>query len=504
MISNNLRDIMLCSISVLLIIATFSCKKIEEEEVIIDEIKPEISIISPVNNSRLISSLVEVEWEIVDDNYRSAFYKINNGETIVIINPKGKNTHELECGDYNISLTAKDIKSNISVENVFFTVIEDTIPPVINVVSPISGKVYETNDIVFEWDIEEHNFISAWYEILNFWGNKFDGGVIDKKSGKISKNIPNGLNKLIIGVEDKYGNTATDTVLLDIRYWTGKYLLNPFVQPNDSTLNWYGSGDVDGNNKVDQNDVTRLDQIVAGTFVPNLESDNPVEYRTLDRADVTGDGMVDALDRQTLQEKINGTREYLPGEWNKLKTRAEREEWFQKIKKINQSSSTFPILGVNICTAFSWQTAINFYGAKNMGFNGSFEYGGQTLKLRDNGRFNFPMLIVSITGHEIDIAHAMNAFIIGDDVRIFSDWYLFEPQALHINRSSNDWALNFPYGCTIHFGRSHDFSFFRNIITYNVIDNKERIESALWLYQGNSQELADFKVITTRDENNSL
>jgi hypothetical protein len=500
MINKNLRSIVLGSLSVLLIIGSFSCKKIEEE-VIIDDIKPKISIISPVNNSKLISSLVEVEWEIEDENFRSAYYKINSGE-FIDIPQKGKGIHDLLAGDYKLLLIANDIYLNTSKDSLVFTVIKDTISPIINVLSPKSDKIYESNDIVIVWEIEEHNFYKAWYKIFNYFNVKFDEGIIDKKTGQISKNIPNGFNKLIIGAEDKLGNTATDTVLLDIRYWTGKYLLNPFVQPNDSTLNWYGSGDVDGNNKVDQSDLTKLDQILAGTFVPALESDNPVEYRTLDRADVNGDGKVDAVDKQILQEKLNGSREYLPGEWNKLRTRTEREEWFQKIKKINQNSSTFPkIDGSDDCNVFSWQALINFNGTKYLGYEGTIVYGNRTLKLKDNGRFNIPMPeVVFVPNNRDYAAHAMNAFMIGDDVRNFSDWFFFDSIGTFGDGKANEWALNFPCDCTIHIGRGDDFSSFRNIMTYKIINNKERIYWALWLFQGIPQELADYRVVVTRGE----
>jgi hypothetical protein len=280
---------------------------------------------------------------------------------------------------------------------------------------------------------------------------------------------------------------------------TYKYTINPFVQPNDSTLNWYGSGDVDGNNKVDQNDVNKLEQILAGTFTPNLGSSNPVEYRTLDRADVNGDGKVDQLDKQMFQEKLNGTREYLPSEWNKLKTKAEREEWLQKIKKINEKSSTFPTRGINDCNVFSWQTQINFHGTKDYGFEGDIVYGGKTLQLRDNGRFNIPMYEVVVGPFDPNYAgHKMNAFISGEDISTYSDWYFFEPQYTLGDGKANDWLMQYAGGNkTVISGPPRNGNFGSenpieirilngNIIQYGINPNPE------------------IRIIKTRSESNSL
>ena len=48
------------------------------------------------------------------------------------------------------------------------------------------------------------------------------------------------------------GNIAEDT----------RWVVNPFVQPNDSTLNWYGSGDVNKDNVVNSQDLTRIIELI--------------------------------------------------------------------------------------------------------------------------------------------------------------------------------------------------------------------------------------------------
>ncbi|HAE87897.1 TPA: hypothetical protein DCG86_07720, partial [Candidatus Marinimicrobia bacterium] len=50
--------------------------------------------------------------------------------------------------------------------------------------------------------------------------------------------------------------------------------MNPFFQPNDSNLVWYGSGDVDSNNILNENDLTLIQSGIQN-----------------DQADIDGDGI---------------------------------------------------------------------------------------------------------------------------------------------------------------------------------------------------------------------
>ncbi len=88
--------------------------------------------------------------------------------------------------------------------------------------------------------------------------------------------------------------------------------------PDDTTLNWYGSGDVNKDNKVDVSDVARTIDIMNGYT-------NPSDIRLLDRSDFNVDGVVDIADKTLIENYVNNLIPYLPGQWNKLQTRAERE-----------------------------------------------------------------------------------------------------------------------------------------------------------------------------------
>lgn len=129
------------------------------------------------------------------------------------------------------------------------------------------------------------------------------------------------------GVELELGNSATGitklnipgTINLDSRLKVNGFLTPAysFVLGKDTTLNFYGSGDADKNNIINAADVARIIEIYNGTYT------NPNDKRLLDRADVNGDGFVNILDNLLLSNYVNGSIPYLPGQWNKLPTKAE-------------------------------------------------------------------------------------------------------------------------------------------------------------------------------------
>ncbi|MEK6832413.1 MAG: dockerin type I repeat-containing protein, partial [Nanoarchaeota archaeon] len=189
--------------------------------------------------------------------------------------------------------------------------------------------------------------------------------------------------------------------------------VNPFVQPNDSTLNWYGSGDVNNDNIVNGQDLTRLNELIAGTY------SNPNDIRLNDRADVNGDEIVNSNDLELLAKKRNGVILYLPGEWNKLPTHAEREDWLKKMLAIDKTNNMPYIPEEFVCTGFASQTMLNFHGFGDLGYD-------ESKGLKDNGRFNIPMYYVSVGAP--GFGHAINTTIVGDNVESFNDGFYTEPQ----------------------------------------------------------------------------
>ena len=129
-------------------------------------------------------------------------------------------------------------------------------------------------------------------------------------------------------------------------------ILNPFKQPNDRSMDWYGSGDVDNDGDVDRDDYASM---VLGTQD--------------DRSDVNGDGLVDAQDQLLLQSYLNSTVSFLPGWWNQLQTGEERESWLEKMLVIDLTDTNTWVHGTIeqrfISVNYGTLLALNFLDTKN-------------------------------------------------------------------------------------------------------------------------------------------
>jgi len=159
-------------------------------------------------------------------------------------------------------------------------------------------------------------------------------------------------------------------LLLSICY--SQDIIDPFSQPNDSTLAWYGSGDVDGDNDVDWDDYSLM------TSIQN------------DMSDLNGDGIPStAEDQHILSDYLNGIIAHLPSQWNKLPTRQERIDWLDKMLAIDQTDTMTYNSPSWICNDYAFETKVVFAG-----FNKA-DVGDNDLPpkygIGGNGRFNIPV-----------------------------------------------------------------------------------------------------------------
>jgi hypothetical protein len=203
--------------------------------------------------------------------------------------------------------------------------------------------------------------------------------------------------------------------------------INYLAAPNDSTLNFYGSGDANNNNTVDTQDLARLIEVSNGSFF------DPNDKRLRDRCDINGDTYINLLDVQILQDKLNGVIAYLPGEWNKLPSREAKEDWAKKMFAIDKTNEIIPNSGWD-CNQFTDQTYINFHGISLIDIPKFLQI--YSYDLTNNGRFNLPLLEVitqenDATGNFI-YGHALNAFLFANP-SIFGNICPFEPQRDHMN-----------------------------------------------------------------------
>jgi len=173
---------------------------------------------------------------------------------------------------------------------------------------------------------------------------------------------------------------------------------NPFHQPA-ATTDYYGSGDVDNDGKVTSADVSYAQDIASGTRPPSP------------RADVDGDGNVDNNDVSLINSALGGGT--LPGWWNSLTSREERNAWVTKCLAIDQTDKH---------VFRYWFACGNF--ATQVFIHGSYYRGDLQATFLDGGPtvFNLPIYIVTVNGH------GLNAILVGDDPLNFDDWRFFEPQ----------------------------------------------------------------------------
>ena len=194
---------------------------------------------------------------------------------------------------------------------------------------------------------------------------------------------------------------------------------NSFSQPNvtmqigKDSLEWYGSGDVNLDNKIDSLDYEEMNSRILN-----------------DMADIDGDGTPSTVnDKAILLEYLNGGREYLPGHWNELKTPEERENWFSKMYNLTDVLNGTPPGWV--CSNWVAQTTLKHYGVSNYqeGFNQGFIVSGTNLD--SVAKFNLPLYYFSTTTTN-GVSHAISGILVGRNVSEdsisnnpldFKDWY---------------------------------------------------------------------------------
>ncbi len=331
----------------------------------------------------------------------------------------------LTKGDYEFTLKSEDLekKSSVNIPNY---------KPTVSQTSPVNFDEETDTTALLKSDFKDKNL----EDISNINYTK-----VTSIDGKTKATLLPGNKLKIEGLPNQTGayqieiEFGSETGGLEKTVLTGNIIedkrieINPFVQPNDSTLNWYGSGDVDNNNIVNSQDATKITELINGTY------SNPSDLRLKDRADVNGDGVVNNQDKQLLENKLNGIIPYLPGEWNKLQTRAEREDWLKKMLKIDEVSEISPFPGWD-CTQYATQTFINFHGVGNptdiTRFLEAYPY-----DFSKNGRFNLPLYKLSIIEFDLNdkiiSGHAMNTIALGNNILNWNDLCNVEPQFNQIN-----------------------------------------------------------------------
>lgn len=189
--------------------------------------------------------------------------------------------------------------------------------------------------------------------------------------------------------------------------------INPFYQPNDSTLAWYGSLDVKKDNTLNWDDYNKM----------------IVEAPQIDEADIDGDSLRStATDQQLASDYFNGTLQYLPSDWD-ASNRDEKVSWLDKTLAIDQTDTITPNPSNWVSKNYAIQTFLNFHGFEKL--DASHNNIPEKYSKDNLGRFNIPVYYTGLSTPSF--AHGMNACLVGEDPTNFYDWQFIEPQNNHLD-----------------------------------------------------------------------
>jgi len=190
--------------------------------------------------------------------------------------------------------------------------------------------------------------------------------------------------------------------------------------PEEASLNWYGSGDINNDHTIDWLDLSRLDSILSGNY------SNPGDAKLLDTADINGDQNISSADRSRLADFLEGNINYLPAHWNNLATKNERIDWLEKALVIDQTEEgeTSPDYSGDYYTD---QLLINFHGFEDAVLH---LFSSPPIDYKHNGRFNLPLTYASIFYNRPDLKsnRNLNAIMVGNNVFDWGDWCFIDPE----------------------------------------------------------------------------
>jgi len=223
-------------------------------------------------------------------------------------------------------------------------------------------------------------------------------------------------------------------------------LLNPFLRPIDD-LAYYGSGDANLDDVLNADDLTAIEEIIAETRDPN------------EPADTTRPTAIDTRDYNCLQNALEGTS-LLPSAWV-YQAGYPRNQWLSytiEIDTVNSISYDPPW----VCMCFASLLQINYAGYSGSLEGTAYDPDDPAIHAAGHifpGRFNLPLYYVGLRNDSYSYGHAINAILMGDDPRNFSDWKFIEPQNDGLNIQPGDYSMPLDYGdLTISISFPHGFA----------------------------------------------
>jgi hypothetical protein len=189
------------------------------------------------------------------------------------------------------------------------------------------------------------------------------------------------------------------------RHWDGS---DPYYAAAGTT-DYYGSGDVDLDGSLSPRDLDFIRDMIAGTRPWNV------------RADVDGNGRVDADDLALLESALQGGT--LPAGWNRLGTPTQRISWIDRVAALDlaQLNSNREAGTKWNCYFYSTRCFLRFAPQVMDPANTLYADYGVAQSI-----YNLPVYFVDVIS--AGFGHSLNAILVGDDPAYFTNWYMLEPQ----------------------------------------------------------------------------
>jgi len=161
----------------------------------VDTMPPIIHILCP-KGRYLNESVVNVSWNIVEQNIKFVQLRINHGEWVAV-----DDTYyvlKLEDGEYIVEIRVVDAAGHVAMDEVYFTV--DTSPPTITILEPKNNSFSENSTISIKISVEDNYGIHGVFIETNSSWKRIYGNTINVE-------LREGTNIISIKAVDKAGNS---------------------------------------------------------------------------------------------------------------------------------------------------------------------------------------------------------------------------------------------------------------------------------------------------------
>jgi len=197
-------------------------EKSDEIVVIVDLTKPSIEITRPLSNTYVSGSFV-LEWNATDNYGIERFIVYANDEKICELSGNKASVNvTLEDGSYVIKVVAVDYAGNEDYDQI--SIVVDSTPPMIKIMSPSSLSTIYTADFVVMWNASDNIELDRIQVWLN---NSLKAELPPNTSEYKFVGVPDGAYQIKVVAIDKAGNHASDLIIIIVDAPIKVRIVNP-------------------------------------------------------------------------------------------------------------------------------------------------------------------------------------------------------------------------------------------------------------------------------------